>query len=142
MTAEEWMLRVRGINADITALNELYYSALGRATDTTSTLMSDRVIRTRENSSEAKMIKASDYALRIKAAIESKEKLVIEVFETIEKVGNPQERALLRYYYINGLTWEEVAEKMNMSVRYVSGELKRRALFKIEKIRKHVSSLI
>lgn len=44
------------------------------------------------------------------------EKLQIErAFEIL----TPNERAALRYYYFDNLTWEQTAEKMDKSTRYI-----------------------
>lgn len=37
----------------------------------------------------------------------------------------PEERRILRLYYVDGLTWEEVAEKVGYSSRHLSRKLKR-----------------
>lgn len=37
----------------------------------------------------------------------------------------PEERRILRLYYVNGLTWEEVAEKVGYSSRHLSRKVKR-----------------
>lgn len=43
---------------------------------------------------------------------------VLAIEEAIEKLA-PRERTLIRLYYIDGLTWEQVAVKMNYSWRQV-----------------------
>lgn len=58
------------------------------------------------------------------------EKLVIEqAFEAL----TPNERAALRYYYFDSLTWEQTAEKMDKSVRYILS-LHKWALIKLKEI--------
>lgn len=45
-------------------------------------------------------------------------KAVLAIEDAIEKL-TPRERTLIRLYYIDGLTWEQVAVKMNYSWRQV-----------------------
>ena len=55
---------------------------------------------------------------RYQAALDAytAEKLQIErAFEIL----TPNERAALRYYYFENLTWEQTAEKMDKSTRYI-----------------------
>jgi RNA polymerase sigma factor (sigma-70 family) len=52
---------------------------------------------------EAKVAELTDALQRIETAIESLQ---------------PRERTLIRLYYIDGLTWEEVAVKMNYTWRH------------------------
>lgn len=42
-----------------------------------------------------------------------------KIRNSINKLENNQYRELLTLYYIKGLTWEEVAEKMNMDARWI-----------------------
>lgn len=37
----------------------------------------------------------------------------------------PEERRMLRLYYVDGLTWEEVAERVGYSSRHLSRKIKR-----------------
>lgn len=58
------------------------------------------------------------------------EKLQIErAFEIL----TPNERAALRYYYFENLTWEQTAEKMDKSTRYILS-LHKWALIKLRDI--------
>lgn len=46
-------------------------------------------------------------------------KAVAEISDTIDSVERSEYRALLRYYYIAGMTWEQVADAMNYSFRNI-----------------------
>lgn len=46
----------------------------------------------------------------------------------IDRMDDGKERELLRLRYIDGLTWERIAEVMNHSDRYVRGKLHGKAL--------------
>ena len=135
MNAEEWLLSIRGITFEIKGLKISYKNAIERAGSTTSAPIGERVMYTPENSREKNMVDASNYAAILEKLIIKKEALLEEAVELIERVGNAKLRVLLRLYYIEALSWEEVAEQLDFSSRYVSGILKEQALKKIEKIR-------
>lgn len=135
MNAEEWLLNIRGIEDEICELKRSHSRALERATVSSSVITTERVMCTQKNSSEEKMAEVSEYALLIAQAIQKKEQLRKEAFILIDQLGNKNLRRILRMYYLEAMTWEQVAENMNMSVRYVSGRLKEQALMKIERIR-------
>ena len=62
---------------------------------------------------------------RITKVIEEEKKLenlydfMSELSKEIDKIEDVVERALLRYRYFLGLTWEEIADKMGYSLRQV-----------------------
>lgn len=135
MRAEEWLLNIRGIDDDIRGLKESLQRHLEIATSTTSNTTIEKVAGTPKNAKEEALAEASDLSMQLAEIIEMKRKLQIDAFWLIERVGNKNQRMLLRMYYIDGLTWADVAERLNMSVRYVSGDLKKKAIEKIEILR-------
>ena len=135
MRAEEWLLNIRGIDDDIRGLKESLQRHLEIATSTTSSTTIEKVAGTPKNAKEEALAEASDLSMQLAEIIEMKRKLQIDAFWLIERVGNKNQRMLLRMYYIDGLTWADVAERLNMSVRYVSGDLKKKAIEKIEILR-------
>ncbi len=76
--------------------------------------------------------------------INKKIDLLYEVKEDIEKTLHTVEddtlRVLLRYRYINGLTWEEIAVTMNYDYRWIL-RLHGKALNKLT-IKSHITSMI
>lgn len=54
--------------------------------------------------------------------------------EALRELKNPDYALVLQYKYIEGLGWDEVAENMHYSARWVQ-ELKRRAFKELEKRR-------
>lgn len=139
MTAEEWLLSARGINDEIKELEISYRRALERATNVTVAPMGERVMYTPKNTSEEKMIEASEYAMLIAQSLNQKKQLRKDVFRAIDEVHNSTLRRLLRLYYIEGLSWESVAEEMGMSDKHVRETLKERAILRIEKIRERLA---
>ena len=51
-----------------------------------------------------------------------------QIRNDIDRMEDDKERELLRLRYIDGMTWERVAECMNKSDRYVRGKLHGKAL--------------
>ena len=56
---------------------------------------------------------------RIQEQIDQKKALKAEIHKIIDNVPNNDEKLLLRLRYINGMTWEQIAEKMNYSRQWV-----------------------
>lgn len=56
---------------------------------------------------------------RICARIRELCHIELEIMDVIEKVEDPLCREVLELYYLDGLTWEKVAERMGYSVRNV-----------------------
>jgi len=63
--------------------------------------------------------KIVDLEKQIKDEINSFIDLKKEIHDVIEAVKNPNERLILRCRYIEFLTWEQVAERTNYSIRQV-----------------------
>lgn len=63
--------------------------------------------------------KIVDLERQINAEIDSFIDLKKEIHDAIEAVKNPNERLVLRCRYIEFLTWEQVAERMNYSIKQV-----------------------
>lgn len=139
MNTEEWLLNFRVIEKEIQGLEKDYVRTLERATATSSAPMSERVMCSPKNSSEEKMLEVADYSIQIKEALEEKKKMRSDIFRVINAVPNGNQRLILRLYYINCLTWEEVAEEVDMSAEYVRGKLKKRGLKTVEKIRERLA---
>ena len=70
------------------------------------------------NRHEDLIVKHIDLQDRYKAKIEELAARQLEVEKAIDAL-RPPHRMLLRYRYIDGLTWEQVSEKMHYSLRNV-----------------------
>lgn len=57
-----------------------------------------------------------------------------EVIRMIDSVETADCRLLLTLRYINGKTWEEIAEEMNLSYQWVSGRLHNQALVALDNV--------
>ena len=62
-----------------------------------------------------------------------------EVESAVNYVSNPKYRLLLRLRYIDGESWESVAEVMGMSEKWVREDLNSRAIRKLERCAKKQS---
>lgn len=63
--------------------------------------------------------KIVDLEKQISAEIDDFIDLKKEIHDAIDAVKNPKERLVLRYRYIEFLTWEQTAERMNYSIMQV-----------------------
>lgn len=138
MNAEEWLLSIRGLNVDSFELRWLYYyiydDMMEKATSTTVAPVRNKVQQSFSNHREDAIIDAVDYSTAIKERLDETNKRLVQAFWLIEKIPRVKPRMLLRMYYLEGLTWQQTAERLNMTVRYVSGNLKKKAIAMFEKI--------
>lgn len=70
------------------------------------------------NPVESAAIKHLDLLARYEAKAAELTQAMTEIEQAIEKLG-PRERTLIRLYYAQGLTWEEVCVTMNYSWRQI-----------------------
>lgn len=85
--------------------------------------------------------KQERYLLELESIIENKSSMInkwtetmLEVQRVVLKVDNPTYLTLLMDRYINGLSWDEVASKLNYSTSHVKGKLHPKALETIKRI--------
>lgn len=73
-----------------------------------------------------------DYALQIQRKIESQLKAKLIISQQIDRVKEDKCRQVLRYRYLIGASWEQVAKLMHYDIRWVH-RLHGRALIEFEK---------
>ena len=56
----------------------------------------------------------------IKKSVARADREAALIEEAIQNIPDPRNRELLRLYYLDGLTWEAVAEKLELSRQWVS----------------------
>ena len=115
MTAKEWLSRVRRMDAEINALILARQDAFTQACGTSAGGRDDKVQTSRRNTSEDIFIKYADYTRLIDRRIDELYAVKQEVMTAVSKLEDGVLRTLLIEYYINGKTWEQVAEDMNYS---------------------------
>lgn len=115
MDAKEWLGRARRIDAEINALIEEQKRAWDRAVSLTTGMTDDKVQTSRSNTSEDKFIRYADYAREIDRRIDQLYTVKQEIMSVINKLEDGTLRALLIEYYVNGKTWEQVADGLHYS---------------------------
>ena len=65
-------------------------------------------------------VELAEYANRIQVKSDELLRLKLQLSEQIEKVENHKSRQLLRYRYLIGMNWEEVAYHMGYEVRHIT----------------------
>ena len=63
---------------------------------------------------------ALDLATKIAKKIREREKLIEAMEDWIEDIDNPVERAIIRFYYVEGLTQQEIGDRTGYSQPSVS----------------------
>lgn len=69
--------------------------------------------------SDENMINRIDKVIEEEKKLENLYDFMSDLSKEIDKIEDVVERALLRYRYFLGLTWEEIADKMGYSLRQV-----------------------
>lgn len=123
MTVKEYLSRAYRLNELICSyqreVDELKSLALSLPSQNAST---GTVTTSKDNSASYTRIVEKAVALESKIArkIEDYITLKNEIHSVIEAVENNDEKLCLRYRYIELMTWEQIAQKMNFSVMQVT----------------------
>ncbi len=140
MTAKEWLMRARNMEKRIEALQEAKARIYDRAVSIT--------VRPHETppsgSSGAPDDKIAGYAVASAVVDEQLDKLNEIRAEILQVVGKIEDNAcatLLTEYYINGKTWNEVAECMHYSFAHVTKVLHPKALREVENMLINTNSI-
>lgn len=134
MTAKEWLSRAILADERIAVLEEERKRILEAATGTGKAFSDVRIQTGHENLMEKKMAEYAEYAGEIQARKEELLKIKREILAVIAKVSDPKAEMVLHLRYLQNLTWEKIAEKMDMSEYWVRTGLLRRALREVERI--------
>ena len=130
MTAKEYLQRYldadRAINAKLEQISRL--RAL--ATKTTQALQPDKVAGCTEDNMASIVAKIVDLSREVDEDIDRLQKIKREVEEVINSVPNAKQREVLRWRYLVGCTWEQIAVNMDITYQWVC-KLHGRALKKI-----------
>ena len=118
------------LNSKLAQLEELN----SLATKTTSTLSGLPHDSNRTHSRlEDVIVKIVGMQEEINADIDRMVDLRIEIQAKIAALGNPDHRVILERRYLCGDRWEEIAQEMNLTTRYIL-QLHREALAEMEKL--------
>ncbi len=121
MTAKEYLNQARTLDLLINAKQSELYSLKLMATSISSPMISEKVQSGGENNTMRIIDKIVDLQNEINLEID---KLVDLKFEIREKIGNVYNQkfiTLLTDKYINGFTFEQIAERMDTSYETIKG---------------------
>ena len=135
MTAKEWLSRGYKLDKEINALITAHDRAFELACIASKSNTDERVQTSRLNVSENKYIEYSDYSREIDIRIDRLIQIKREIQTAIDRVDDTVLRALLIERYINFKTWEQVAEAMKLSEKWVRTSIHDRALAAIDEVR-------
>ncbi len=134
MTIKEWLNRGYKIDLIIKSIEREKRRALQRATYS-GTGTGERVKTSSVNSSEERMSIYASYGERLDKEIQKLCAVKLEIFNFISSLENNTHRQLLMLRYIEYQSWEEIAEEMNYSEKWVRTGLHTAALNEAEKSR-------
>lgn len=129
MTAKEWLMRAWKIDREINILLEAQKAAYDRLTGITAASDNTPVSGTKEPHRLDSYAELTD---KIDRRIDELCAIKAEIFDLIEKIPDIKLRGLLIDRYINCLTFQQIADKMELSPRWVM-RLHKRALNLVEK---------
>lgn len=118
MTAKQWLNRGYRINEEINELIKEQKQALLQATST-ALCGGEKVQSSNENTVERRFVNYAAYSETIDKRIDELYSIKNEILAAINEVEDNTLRRLLILRYIKFYTWEEIAEKMNYSMRRV-----------------------
>ncbi len=126
MTVQEWLERVCDIDKEKEILQSELQSFFDKLTGYSQSYADI-------TASDSLLTAYSDYAKNIKRRIDELNRIKAEVLGAISAVEKDTLRQLLTLRYVEGKTWERIAEEMYYSVRGIQCTHKR-ALSEVEKI--------
>ena len=122
MTNQEkkrYLLRYQDIDDEIAALIEERAVWRERATKITASTGGTKGGGSEQRTMENAAIKCAQISTEIDRKISEAAAARREIRSCINRVRDPRFRRLLRLHYISGLTFEEVAERMHYSCRWI-----------------------
>ena len=135
MTTKDWLNRANGLQREIDEMKETYQRALELACKTVSVPNDVSVQESHQNGTERRLVDVAVFSEMISEKISERYKILAEITVAIDRVKDTRLRTLLYARYINRKTWEEVAERLDMSDFWVRTSLHSQALQMIEKSR-------
>lgn len=116
MTAKEWLMRGRGIEREIKALEQSQREAYERLTRATTSLDKISVRATKDPHLFDAYAALSD---KIQARTAALIGVRVEIIQATEKLEDANQRTLLIERYVNGKTWEKICVDMKYSWKQV-----------------------
>lgn len=119
LTAKEYLKQARTLDMEINCKQEELHQLRLKATCVQSVVISERVQSSHENASNQVIDKILDLQREINAEICKLVELKSEIRGKISAVDVTLFRVVLIDHYINGYTFEQIAEKLNYSWRQI-----------------------
>ncbi len=119
MTVKEWLSRARNAEARLNALEESKRRAYDHATSGTRALRRDFAGSSGNSTSDSKNDVYAVLSVEVDRQKDEVDRICAEITHVIGQVEDNVLATLLTEYYVNGRTWDEVAEVTNYSTRYV-----------------------
>lgn len=140
MNVRQWLGRARSLDQELTALEEQKRIAIEAATRITQNYSGDGAQRTPD---PHKFDRIAEYIGLLDAKHDELIDVKREIAEAIYRLEDGRHRTILLEYYINCLSWEEVAAKTHYSWRNTM-YLRKAALREMEKvcIELHIVSVV
>lgn len=139
MITQDWLNGYRFYKQVVEALQLRLSAALSDSIRITSRPKDVAVQSSRGNSTEDRNIQYISKTEAISNQITEYRGYMAEIETAVNSVSNPKYRLLLRLKYIDGESWESVAEVMGMSEKWVREDLNFRAIRELERCTKKQS---
>ncbi len=114
---KQWLWRARGIDREIESLMKTREKEYARLTSITSQLSGMTVSGTKDPHKYDNLAELDDTITR---RISELEKTKAEILEEINRLDDQRYRLILKYYYVDCMTLEQIAVKMNYSFSHVN----------------------
>ena len=134
MTAIEWLSRGRQINDRLKELERERQNVFYLCTNTTRSIIADKVRTSPGNSSEQRMIHLAAIATEIESERDKLIDVIAEIVKVIHRVPDITLRRLLSLRYIEFMTWVQVADEMGYNDYHLRKNLHKKALCAVEEL--------
>lgn len=116
--AKKFLQDFRKLEKEITARQETILHILDAATRSTPSLEAERVSGTAEHSRlEAAMVQKIDLERRMDEKIAELREKREDIVNAVDAIGDPTERSMLLYRYVQGRSWPYVMAKLEITER-------------------------
>lgn len=118
MNSKEYLKKAYKIQLDIDTLRETI-KELRSSLDGLQAVSFSEKIQGGKLKDDSNLVNKIFKITELEDKIKRKVELQFEIIDSIEKLNDVNEKAVLRLKYICSLTWEQIAEKMGYSIRNV-----------------------
>ncbi len=120
MTTKEWLNRAYKLDKEIDLLLREQAAAYDRACGITAAAGPERVQTSKRNAAEDKFVSFAAYSKMIDERVDELYSIKKEVADAVSRIGNSRLRRLLFCRYISFMTWEQIADELELkNVRHI-----------------------